>query len=274
MGGLFVRKVGGAAGLTVHMQKMIPLLMHPEGAKWKMGHFRPMLWTACLSNFFLACFYVSYMEDFVAAGASSLPQVFIALLIIESLIIAFYLLGSRDVKRGPAVALEDGKTPNSVVSRIVARTVLLVSGAIAFFAARDLFFPGQIIEFVPRDDIYLEWTGALIHSPPEGSPEAEQYGMASSLQVGEKFASQLMALNLLIGSLFKFVSAFVIKYGSDGGGLMKAQMIWKGHAIGDALLLLLFRLFTACAATASVDLRWHLIPVAYETFILGLYAFF
>ena len=209
------------------------------------------------------------MSDFVAAGAGALPKVMTALLVVESMVIAFYLVASRKVKRGVAVALKDGKTPKSVVSRIVARTVILVSGAVTLFAGRDLFFPGQILDFVPRDDIYLEWTGALIHSPPDGSPEAEQYGMTSPLQIGEKFVSQLMAVNLLIVSLYKFVSVFLIRYGNDGSGLAKAQMIWKGQAIGDALYILLFRLFTACAASASVDIRWHLMAIAYEAFILG-----
>ena len=169
--------------------------------------------------------------------------------------------------------MTDGKTPSSVVSRIVARTVALVSGAVALIAGRDLFFPGKIIGFIPRDDIYLEWTGAFIHSPPEGSPEAEDVGMMTALHVGDKFLGQLLGLNFLVLCLYKFVSSFLVRFGSDGGGEVKARMIWKAQCLGNLLVLFLFRLFTSAAGSASLDLRWHLMAMAYETFILGIYGF-
>jgi hypothetical protein len=269
MGGFFVRKVGGAAGLALQLQKLMPLFLHPLDARWKMGHFRPLFWTAAISNMMLAAFYASYMADFAAAGSDSLPKLFIAVLAVESLVIVGYLFNSRKVKLGHAVALPEGKTHKSVVSRIVARTVFLVSTAIALIAGRDFFFPGEIINFVPRDDIYLEWTGAFLHSPPEGTPEAEENGMTAAFHVGDKFVSQLMGLNLLILCLYKAVAAFFIQYGSDGGGVVKARMIWKAQTIGHGLILFLFRLFSPSAASASLDLRWHLMTVAYETFILG-----
>jgi hypothetical protein len=269
MGGLFVRKIAGAAGMTLQIQKMMPVLVHPTGARWNMGHFRPLFWTASLSNLLLACFYASYMSDLAAAGADFLPKIFISILVIESFIMLSYLLNSGKVKRGPSIALTEGKMPTSVVSRIVARTVVIVSGAMTLFAGRDLFFPGQILDFVPRDDVFLEWTGALIHSPPEGSPEAEEYGITAPLHRGDKFSSQLMAANILILCMYKFVSSFLIRYGSDGGGLVKARMIWKGQAIGSGLILLLLRLFTSAATSASVDIRWYVMGIAYETFILG-----
>jgi hypothetical protein len=70
------------------------------------------------------------------------------------------------------------------------------------------------------------------------------------------------------------LTAFGIKFGSDGSGEIKCRMIWKAQCLGDAFVLLLLRLFSAAALTASLDLRWHLMLVAYETFILGLYAWF
>jgi hypothetical protein len=274
MGGFFVRKVGGAAALGVHTQKLMPLLFHPLDARWKMGHFNPMLWTAIVSNILIAAFYASYMSDFVTAGADGLPKVFICILAVESLVMLYYVIANRETKRGAAVALPEGKTHKSVTSRIVSRTVFIVSTGIAIIAGRDFFFPGEILDFIPRDDIYLEWTGAFLHSPPEGTPEADDNGMASAMYVADKYLSQFMALHLLIGCLYKFVTALGIRYGSDGSGEIKCRMIWKAQAIGNGLLLFLFRLFSPAASTASLDLRWHLMCIGYETFILILFAFF
>eukprot|EP00536_Pseudo-nitzschia_multiseries_P012757 jgi/Psemu1/244827/estExt_Genewise1.C_5050009 len=273
MGGLFVRKVGGAACLAVQLQKLIPLLFHPANAQWKRGHFLPLYATALVSNLLLAAFYVYYIaEELAAVGADKLPSLFVAVLVFESIVILGYLLTSRYTK-GPAVALHDGKTPTSVVSRIVTRTNFLVSGMIVIIAGRDLLFPGKILEFIPRDDIYLEWTGALLHSPPEGSPEAEAHGMERDFFVAEKFLSQFLALNMLIQCLYKFVASFIIRYRNDGGGYIQAKMIWKSQAVGNALVLYLFRLFSGAASSASLDLRWHLMMLAYETLVLGLYGF-
>lgn len=273
MGGFFVRKLAGAAGLAVQLQKLLPLLFHPLDARWKMGHFRPLLWTAIVANMILAAFYTSYLGDFAAAGADGLPRIFIGVQAAESVVILFYLFSSRKIKKGPAVAMPDGKTPESVTSRIVARTVGIVSGAISLIAGRDFFFPGQIIDFIPRDDIYLEWTGAFLHSPPEGTPEAEEHGLMTGLYIGDKFLAQLLGLNFLLLCLYKFVSSVLVKYGSDGSGQVKARMIWKAQALGNALILFLFRLFAPAAASASLDLRWHLMSLAYETFVLGLFGF-
>lgn len=273
MGGLFVRKVGGAAMLAVQFQKLLPLLLHPSGAQWKRGHFRPVLATAVVANFCLSIFYIYYiLNDLAAAGAEGLPLIFVAVLVVESLVILFYLFKST-VKVGPAIAMTDGKTPSSVPSRIAARTIAICSGAVALVAARDLFLPGEIMDFIPRDDIYLEWTNAFLHSPPEGTVEAEEHGIMASLYIGDKFLSQFLALNLLLLCLFKFVSAFVIRYGSDGSGDIKAKMIWKAQFFGNGLILFLFRLFTQAAKSASWDLRWHVMVIAYETGILALYGF-
>ena len=275
MGGFFVRKMAGAAALAVHTQKLMPLLFHPLDARWKMGHFRPMLWTATLSNMMLAAFYGYYLNDLEAAGADGLPKLFIGILTLEAIIILGYLIASRSSTiRGPAVAMEQGKTPKSPPSKIVSRTVAIVSTAMALIAGRDLLFPGEIMDFIPRDDIYLEWTNAFFHSAPDGTPEASEYGITSALYVGDKFVSQFMALNVLILAIYKFLTAVGISYGSDGSGMPKARMIWKAQFIGDGLMLLLFRLFSQAALSASLDLRWHLMCVAYETFILGLYGFF
>jgi hypothetical protein len=273
MGGLFVRKIGGAASLGLQFQKLLPLLIHPWDARWKHGHFRPALWTGVISNIVLSVFYASYLPDLAMTGADGLAKFFVAVLGFESLVIMAYLYSARKVMQGPAVAMTDGKTPSSVPSRIVTRTVLVCSGAISLVAGRDFFFPGEIMDFIPRDDIYLEWTNAFLHSPPEGTVEAEENGMMAELYVGDKFLSQFMALNILLLCLFKFVSGFAIRYGSDGSGYVKARMIWTAQFFASALILFLFRLFTSAALSASLDLRWHLMVLAYETGVLGLYSF-
>ncbi|VEU33345.1 unnamed protein product [Pseudo-nitzschia multistriata] len=273
MGGLFVRKVGGAACLAVQLQKLMPLLFHPANAQWKRGHFRPLFATSIVANLVLVAFYgIAIREELAAVGADGLPTMFVGVLLFETIVMLGYLATSRYTK-GPAVALQQGKTPTSVVSRIVARTNFLVSGMICVIAGRDLFSPGTILGFIPRDDIYLEWTGAFLHSPPEGSPEAETQGTERDFFVGEKYLSQFLALNMLILCLYKFVAAFVVRYRNDGGGCIQARMIWKAQAVGSALVLYLFRLFSPAASTASLDFRWHLMMLAYETLILGLYGF-
>ena len=274
MGGFFVRKVAGAACTGVHLQKLFPMLMHPDGAQWIRGHFRPYLFTALFSNLAIALFYASYLSDLDAAEASELPRAFIALLLVESLTIYYYLRTSRVKKATEAVAMPEGKTPYSFTSNILSRTVAIVSGCISVIAFRDLFFPGYIIPLLPRDDIYLEWTNAFIHSPPDNYPEAYDHGLESPLHIGDKFISQLAALNLLILCAYKFVSAFFIRYGSDGSGHLKCKMIWKPQAIADAMLLFTFRVFQPPALSASLDIRWHLMCIAYEMFIVGLYGYF
>jgi hypothetical protein len=271
MGGLFVRKLGGAVALAVHTQKLLPLLFHPSGAKWNMGHFRPLLRTATIGNIFIAALYGLYMEDFAAAGADALPKLFISALLLEAVVVMYYLFTQKTTKTAPSVAMPTGKTPTSVTSRIVTRTVFIVSSFLTLIAARDLFFPGMILDFIPRDDIYLEWTGAFLHSPPEDSIEAYDQAMEAPLHVGDKFLSQMLALHILILCMYKFVTAFFIRYGHDGSGDIKCRMIWKVQAFGDALVVLLFRLFAPAALSASLDLRWHLMAFGYEMFILGMY---
>jgi hypothetical protein len=275
MGGLFVRKVGGAACLAVQLQKLWPLLFHPLDARWRRGHFIPLFATAIVADVILAAFYGMYIvEDLQATGADELPKLFLVALLIESVVMLYYLLSHQKMMtKGPAIAMTEGKTPTSVVSRIVLRTNLLVSSAVLLIAVRDLFFPGYIYHFIPRDDIYLEWTGALMHSPPDDSPEASEHAMEKAFFIGDKFASQFMALNMLLLCLFKFVAAFGIRYRSDGGGQVQARMIWRAQAVGNVLIVVLFRLFASAASSASLDLRWHLMALAYEMLVLGLYGF-
>ncbi|KAL7463460.1 hypothetical protein ACHAXS_003911 [Conticribra weissflogii] len=173
--------------------------------------------------------------------------------------------------------------PRSLPSRIVGRTVLIVSSLILLVSGRDLFFPGTILSFLPRDDIYLEWTGAFLHSPPPDSVEADEQGLEAPLFAGDKFVSQLMGLYLCLGCLLKFVSAFGWSKGNrymgtiagkrvqnvERSGVVSSRLIWKTQAFGDMMLLGMLRLFTPAAKTASLDLRWHLMLVAYEMFILG-----
>mmetsp|Transcript_7806 Transcript_7806/g.8953 ORF Transcript_7806/g.8953 Transcript_7806/m.8953 type:complete len:391 (+) Transcript_7806:162-1334(+) len=273
MGGLFVRKLLGASAMGVHMHKLLPLLFYQTGSQWTSGHFRPLLITAVIANIALATLYGFYLEDFISANADGLPKIFLALLFVETVIITYYILRMRINKRRPAVAMPDGKTPSSVVSRILGRTVFTITGITVLVAGRDLFFPGFILKYFPRDDIYLEWTGVFLHSPPEGSEEAAKQGIDAVFYIGDKFMSQMLALNLLILALYKFVSCFAIKYGSDGSGLQKTKLIWTSSAIAEMLVFFIFRLFAQTARSASWDMRWHLMCLGYEALLLGLFAF-
>jgi hypothetical protein len=272
MGGFFVRKVAGAAIMGTHLHKLIPILFHPKDAQWKRGHFRPLLWTSVIANLLIIAFVGAYVEDLFNAGAGFLVKLMIAALSMESAIIIFYLVSQKATSRGPAIAMKDGQTEKSIPSRILARTVTIVSGLVVLIAGRDFFFPGHALPFPPRDDIYLEWTGAFIHSPPPGSQEAAEQGIAASLQVGRLYMSQFMALHMLILCMYKFSSTFFIRMGSDGSGTIKAKMMWIGAFCGDAMFLFVLRVFNPPALSASLDLRWHLMCIGYEALILGTFS--
>mmetsp|Transcript_23672 Transcript_23672/g.34961 ORF Transcript_23672/g.34961 Transcript_23672/m.34961 type:complete len:388 (+) Transcript_23672:106-1269(+) len=274
MGGLFVRKLLGATAMGVHIHKLLPILFHPKGCIWESGHFRPLLTTAIISNIAIATLYGIYLEDFSTANAEGLPKLFIMILGFETIVLIYYLLGMKKITRGPAVVMPEGKTPTSIVSRILARTVAVVTGITAMIAGRDLFFPGYIFKFFPRDEVYLEWTGAFLHSPPEGSPEAADQGMDAAFYIADKFLSQMLALNILILALYKFVSAFLVKYGADGSGIHKTKIIWQGSFAGMGMIFLIFRLFAPAAKSASWDPRWHLMSMGYELIIFFLYVFY
>lgn len=278
MGGLFIRKLCGVAALTVHSQKLIPLLFHPRDAQWRLGHFNPMLGIAILGNVAIALLHFYYMADFSASSAEALPKLMIGILSFEAFVMLCYYMSARrrasKVSRTTFTALPEGKTPSSITNRIVMRTVLIVSTLIAIICGRDLFFPGQILPLLPRDDIYLEWTNAFLHSPPPDSPESKEHGLESPLYIGDLYVSQYMALCLLIACLYKFATALFIRYGQNRSGEIKCQVIWKVMAIGDGLMVFILRLFAPAAKSASLDLRWHLMCVAYEAFILGVHAFF
>lgn len=274
MGGFFVRKLCGAAMMGVHLHKLLPILFHPTGAQWKHGHFRPLLATSVIANLSIASLYALYMEDFSVAGVELLPTLIMSLLVLESIVMLIYLVRQTKTGRGPAVIMPEGKTPTSIVSRIAARSVLIISGTMALIAGRDVFMAGTVIPFIPRDEIYLEWTGAFLHSPPYDSAEAAEHGLDAPFYIGDKFVSQLCGVSILALCLYKFVSACMIQFGSDGSGRIKSKMFWKTSALSGAMLLFCFRLFHAPALSASLDIRWHLMMITYEIVILGLYAFY
>jgi hypothetical protein len=93
--------------------------------------------------------------------------------------------------------------------------------------------------------------------------------MEAPLFLGDKFISQFGALHILLLCLYKYVTAVIIRYGSDGSGEIKCRMIWKSQAIAQAMILFCFRVFQPAAFSASLDLRWHLMLLGYEAFILG-----
>jgi hypothetical protein len=62
-----------------------------------------------------------------------------------------------------------------------------------------------------------------------------------------------------------------VRLGNDGQrGAVQAKILWQGATIVNGFLLMVFRLFTPAATSASLDLRFALMALAYETFILGL----
>ena len=276
MGGLFVRKVGGAASLIVATQKIAPLVFQPNDAHWSSGHFRPVLVAGAVADLATVAFYASCSDDLAAAGAGGMSLLVCAVLAAEAIVLLGYAMAAA-ARRGPGSGggrIPKGKTARSLPNRIVMKTVGIVTGLVSLISLRDLLIPGTIIGAIPRDDIYLEWTGALVHSPPPGSVEAEEHGMEAALHVGDRFASRLTALNVLLTCLFKVTSAFLVRVGKDGSGETKSRLIWRVQALGDGLITFVFRLFAMPASSASLDLRWHLMLLGYETFILFLYAYF
>ena len=277
MGSFFVRKLAGATSLSFHLQKLIPVVFQPSNAYWGYGHFTPVLVTSVFGNLAIAAFYMTYFEDFKNANAGSMGFRITIALVIESIIIIAFLLSlmvkkvNTTIKSTPK--LPEGKTPKSFVSNIVTRTICIVTGLMTLIAGRDLFFPGQELKFPPRDDIYLEWTGAFIHSPPENSIENDQHGLFAPMHIGDKFMSRLGALYLFIVCIQKFVSVFLIRVGNDNSGMTKCKLFWRVQAISDGLILFTVRVFTAAAKSASLDFRWHVMCLGYELFILAVYGY-
>lgn len=301
MGGLFVRKMSGVAGLAYHTTKLWPIVFHspPQhdaksknghwvGASWSAGHFDPLLTLGMMGDICISIFYMNRMDDLTNAGARGIGMAFVFAGLIEAMVFGLYLLSRRMNHKASAPTTrgvdansdryDPEEDPNSIPSRIVARTVLIVSSLMSLMSLRDLFFPGTILSFIPRDDIYLEWTGAFLHSPPPDTVEADENGLEAPLFEGDKFVSQLMGLYLSLCCMFKLMSAMGWSKGDrrfdnwrenvDRSGVISSRMIWKAQAFGNTLLLGMLRLFTPAAMTASLDLRWHLMMVAYEAFIL------
>ena len=174
-----------------------------------------------------------------------------------------------------AHAFPKGKTPTSLPSNIVSRTVLLISGTICALMVRDLCFAAFILSTViPRDDVYLEWTNALRHSPPKGSPEYAAYGMDAPLYSGDLFVSQYLALHMIVSCAIKLLAATTVRLGKDGRrGTLRTKLIWQGMSVSNGLLMFVIRLFTPAAASVALDFRYILMALGYETFILALYGF-
>ena len=97
--------------------------------------------------------------------------------------------------------------------------------------------------------------------------------MEAELHVGAKFVSRLLALYLLIVGFQKFASSFLVRVGKDNSGEKKCKMFWQTQVLGNALMLFTIRVFAAAAKSASLDFRWHVMSLGYETFVLGIYAF-
>jgi hypothetical protein len=302
MGGLFVRKLSGAAGLAYHTAKIWPVAFQSPprrddarsrngrwvGASWSAGHFDPLLALGMIGDACVSMFYLTRLDELRNAGAHRIGLAYVIAGLVESFVFGAYLLTRRMGGKATRKAMRETKDdikgeydpledPESLPSRIVARTVFIVSSLISIVSLRDLLFPGNIIPFIPRDDIYLEWTGAFLHSPPPDTVEADENGLGAPLFAGDKFVSQLLGLYLSLGCMFKMVSAWGWSKGdrslgtlesAERSGVISSRIIWKAQAFGNVLLLGMLRLFTPAAKSASLDLRWHLMLVAYEAFIL------
>ena len=281
MGGFFVRKAAGAAALGWHIIKLWPLLVHTTGVEWQKGHYRPWLIAAIVGNLSIAAFWLSYLPEWKEEATPNRVSMVdwaymnLAVLGLETLTFCFFLSTTKIIKDGTAGAFSEGQSPRSMPSNIVTRTVVLVSGAMMIMGLRDLCAPGTILDFWPRDDVYLEWTNALRHSPPEGPPEWESGAINAPLFIGDKFISQLMAVHLVATSTAKLFSVLYIRLGADATrGKYQTKVLWQGTCLANAALMVVLRLFTPAAASASWDLRYHLMALGYETFMLGLYGFF
>jgi hypothetical protein len=105
-------------------------------------------------------------------------------------------------------------------------------------------------------------------------PSNEPFGLDAPLFSGYKFISQLLAAHLLVLCLGKFISCTAVRLGNGRQrGAVQANILWQGATIANGFLLMVFRLFTPAATSASLDLRFALMALAYEAFILGLYGF-
>jgi hypothetical protein len=292
MGGFFVRKLVGATALGLQLHKLLPLVLltTPENAPPFGRHYGWILLSGLLSNLCLAGFLASYLADLRDADAWQIPAAMMGCAVLESIVFLYYFttmcivrhnkkaVPSQRLGNATAVmAFQDGKTPNSLVSNIVARTVAICSSAMLMYGVRDWLFAGRTIPFIPYDDLYLEWTNAYLHSPPVGSPEYIEQGIgAASFHIGDQYVCQLAGLQLTLLCLYKLLSSWTIRLGNDGGrtGLATARLVWQPAALANLLLLFLLRVFTSAATSASCHFRYHLMVLAYEAFIVGLYAFF
>ena len=285
--------------MAFHMSKLWPVVFQSfpyyvkgdanrmVGSSWTAGHYDPLFVLGMMGDLILSGFYLCRMEEMKGAGSSRLGLAYVLAGVVEALVFGLYLVSRRmstkkQSGKSRLVEMKNEKdpldNPNTLPSRIVARTVMIVSTLISIVSIRDLMFPGTILSFIPRDDIYLEWTGAFYHSPPPNTVEADEHGLEAPLYAGDKFISQLMGLYLALGCMLKFASVIGWTKGSrsmggtvenvDRWGVVASRLIWKTQALGDLLLLALLRMFTPAALTASLDLRWHLMLVAYEMFIL------
>ena len=100
-----------------------------------------------LGNLALAGYYVTALEDFKASeGADVMGFRIAACLIVEAVVMVGFLIASllgssrsKSKSKTKGVKLPPGKGPSSMVSKIAARTVAIVSGLIGLIAGRDFF---------------------------------------------------------------------------------------------------------------------------------------
>lgn len=280
MGGFFVRKLAGAATVGVQLHKMWPLLVTTSGVvSYSNRHYRTFLWLGLCVDVAVLAFLYSSRRVLQAHGAWELPQWACGVLVVEALVWLYYAAtynnNNTASTTNSAVALH-GKTPNSLPSNIVARTVVLVGAWPVAMCLRDVFAPGRILSLTLRDDVYLEWTNAFYHSPPMGTLEWDDHAADAHLYAGDKFISQLCAVQLLCVFLYTLVgSCGGVRYGADGSGpRVAAGLYWQAATLAHVCIFLVLRVFASAAVSASWNVQWHIMAWGYETFVVGLFAFF
>jgi hypothetical protein len=159
MGGFFVHKLVGGTGLGLQLHKLLLLILltTPENAPLTFGrHYGWILLSGLLSDLCLTGFLLlaSYLTDLRDADAWRIPAAMAGCAVLESFVFAYYYATTciarchnqkaavpsqrqRGKTAAAVTAFPHGKTPNSLVSNIVAGTVTICSSTMLLYGIRD-----------------------------------------------------------------------------------------------------------------------------------------
>ncbi|GMI01387.1 hypothetical protein TrVE_jg10717 [Triparma verrucosa] len=208
------------------------------------------------------------------------------------------MLGKKTNKKKDDDALTEAPEPepavditNNIPSRIIFRTTAICSTAFAVPFFRDLFYPGHVLKWFPNDVRYLIFTKSYLHSPP--LPVDNSHLM----YLGSKILSQRCGLQILLICLFKISTSILIKNGpplerswregwdshssipklhpSSLLGPLKQVQVLKLQTLGNVLIwMTMWRFYHAALELEGYKTNHALIVIFWETFILGIYAWF